>query len=195
MLSFFSAKNLSERGFFRRHLNIGGERTNRLAGYFQHRPGYKKGVSQEPHDRGKCAKDGNGCLHLPNRKLTSAPCLYSWRSPIVASIPTFTTSVLSSRPRKTSKTHVYIHFFGDGRDTAPRSSAKYAKELLDFIAGEGRKYRHCCLRDRGPLPPSRRGTKKMKRTRSTSQSSFGVMREESRVCRVASYPLRLADPF
>lgn len=29
--------------------------------------------------------------------------------------------------------HVYIHFFGDGRDTAPRSAAGYMKELLDFI--------------------------------------------------------------
>ena len=28
----------------------------------------------------------------------------------------------------------YIHFFGDGRDTAPRSAAGYAKELLDFIS-------------------------------------------------------------
>ena len=27
----------------------------------------------------------------------------------------------------------YIHFLGDGRDTAPRSAAKYAQELLDFI--------------------------------------------------------------
>ena len=32
--------------------------------------------------------------------------------------------------------NVYIHFLGDGRDTAPRSSAKYAKELLDFIEKE-----------------------------------------------------------
>lgn len=26
----------------------------------------------------------------------------------------------------------YIHFFGDGRDTAPRSAKKYAQELIDF---------------------------------------------------------------
>ena len=32
--------------------------------------------------------------------------------------------------------HVYIHFFGDGRDTAPRSAAGYAKELLEFIEKE-----------------------------------------------------------
>lgn len=30
----------------------------------------------------------------------------------------------------------YVHFFGDGRDTAPRSANKYAKELLDFMEKE-----------------------------------------------------------
>jgi 2,3-bisphosphoglycerate-independent phosphoglycerate mutase len=28
---------------------------------------------------------------------------------------------------------VYIHFFGDGRDTAPKSAAGYAKDLAAFI--------------------------------------------------------------
>ena len=28
---------------------------------------------------------------------------------------------------------VYIHFFGDGRDTDPKSGAGYLQELLDFI--------------------------------------------------------------
>jgi 2,3-bisphosphoglycerate-independent phosphoglycerate mutase len=28
--------------------------------------------------------------------------------------------------------NTYIHFFGDGRDTAPRSARKYAEELIDF---------------------------------------------------------------
>ena len=32
--------------------------------------------------------------------------------------------------------HVYIHFFGDGRDTAPRSAAGYAKDLLEFLEKE-----------------------------------------------------------
>jgi bisphosphoglycerate-independent phosphoglycerate mutase (AlkP superfamily) len=32
--------------------------------------------------------------------------------------------------------HTYIHFFGDGRDTAPRSGAGYAKDLLAFIDKE-----------------------------------------------------------
>ncbi len=31
---------------------------------------------------------------------------------------------------------MYIHFFGDGRDTAPRSAAGYAKELQEFLDKE-----------------------------------------------------------
>lgn len=27
----------------------------------------------------------------------------------------------------------YVHFFGDGRDTAPRSANKYAQELIEFM--------------------------------------------------------------
>lgn len=33
--------------------------------------------------------------------------------------------------------HIYIHFFGDGRDTAPRSATKYIKQLQDFIQEQG----------------------------------------------------------
>lgn len=33
--------------------------------------------------------------------------------------------------------HTYVHFIGDGRDTAPRSAAGYAQDLLDFIKKEG----------------------------------------------------------
>jgi 2,3-bisphosphoglycerate-independent phosphoglycerate mutase len=33
--------------------------------------------------------------------------------------------------------HVYIHFFGDGRDTAPRSATIYVKQLQDFIEENG----------------------------------------------------------
>jgi 2,3-bisphosphoglycerate-independent phosphoglycerate mutase len=29
--------------------------------------------------------------------------------------------------------HVYVHFLGDGQDTAPRSAASYARELHDYI--------------------------------------------------------------
>lgn len=32
--------------------------------------------------------------------------------------------------------HTYVHFFGDGRDAAPRSTSKYLKELLDFLKKE-----------------------------------------------------------
>ena len=32
--------------------------------------------------------------------------------------------------------HTYIHFFGDGRDTAPESAAGYAQELLAFLEDE-----------------------------------------------------------
>ena len=32
--------------------------------------------------------------------------------------------------------HTYVHFFGDGRDTAPRSAAGYAKDLLAFLKKE-----------------------------------------------------------
>lgn len=33
--------------------------------------------------------------------------------------------------------HVFIHFFGDGRDTAPKSAAGYARDLQAFIDKEG----------------------------------------------------------
>ena len=32
--------------------------------------------------------------------------------------------------------HTYVHFFGDGRDTAPRSAKRYAEELLEFLKSE-----------------------------------------------------------
>ena len=33
--------------------------------------------------------------------------------------------------------HVFIHFFGDGRDTAPKSANKYAQQLQDYIKEVG----------------------------------------------------------
>lgn len=33
--------------------------------------------------------------------------------------------------------NVYIHFFGDGRDTAPKSATKYIAQLQDFIKEQG----------------------------------------------------------
>ena len=42
---------------------------------------------------------------------------------------------------KVAKAHgipnVYIHFFGDGRDTSPKSASGYLKQLLDFIKENG----------------------------------------------------------
>ena len=32
---------------------------------------------------------------------------------------------------------VYVHYFGDGRDTAPRSATKYIKQLQDFMKEQG----------------------------------------------------------
>ena len=32
--------------------------------------------------------------------------------------------------------HTYVHFLGDGRDTAPRSAIGYVKDLLEFIKKE-----------------------------------------------------------
>jgi 2,3-bisphosphoglycerate-independent phosphoglycerate mutase len=32
--------------------------------------------------------------------------------------------------------HTYVHFIGDGRDTAPRSAAGYCQDLLDFMEKE-----------------------------------------------------------
>jgi len=32
--------------------------------------------------------------------------------------------------------HAYVHFFGDGRDTAPTSATQYLQQLLDFVKKE-----------------------------------------------------------
>ena len=32
--------------------------------------------------------------------------------------------------------HTYVHFIGDGRDTAPRPAARYCAALLDFVKEE-----------------------------------------------------------
>jgi 2,3-bisphosphoglycerate-independent phosphoglycerate mutase len=32
--------------------------------------------------------------------------------------------------------HTYVHFLGDGRDTAPRSAVGYVKDLLEFMKKE-----------------------------------------------------------
>jgi len=73
----------------------------------------------------KHAKDGNGRLHLLG--LVSDGGVHSHISHLYA---------LLEAAKEVGVPHVYIHFFGDGRDTAPRSATGYAQELLDFIAKE-----------------------------------------------------------
>ncbi|KAI0030970.1 cofactor-independent phosphoglycerate mutase [Vararia minispora EC-137] len=74
----------------------------------------------------KHAKDTNGRLHLLG--LVSDGGVHSHITHLYALIET---------AKEIGVPHVYIHFFGDGRDTAPRSSSKYAKELQEFIKKEG----------------------------------------------------------
>ncbi|KAI0042965.1 cofactor-independent phosphoglycerate mutase [Auriscalpium vulgare] len=72
------------------------------------------------------AKEGNGRLHLLG--LVSDGGVHSHIRHLYALIET---------AKEIGVPHVYIHFFGDGRDTAPRSAAGYAKELLEFVEKEG----------------------------------------------------------
>ena len=42
---------------------------------------------------------------------------------------------------KVAKKHevqeVFLHFFADGRDTAPKSGVDFLRKVMDFIKGEG----------------------------------------------------------
>ncbi|KAG7092047.1 hypothetical protein E1B28_008428 [Marasmius oreades] len=71
------------------------------------------------------AKDGNGRLHFLG--LISDGGVHSHINHLYALLET---------AKEQKVPNVYVHFFGDGRDTAPRSSAKYAQDLLDFIKNE-----------------------------------------------------------
>lgn len=73
----------------------------------------------------KRAKEGNGRLHLLG--LVSDGGVHSHIRHLFALLET---------AKEQEIPHVYIHFFGDGRDTAPRSASKYAQELVDFIEKE-----------------------------------------------------------
>jgi len=68
------------------------------------------------------AKEGNGRLHLLG--LISDGGVHSHQAHLYALLAT---------AKELQVPHVYIHFFGDGRDTDPRSSARYLQELLDKI--------------------------------------------------------------
>ncbi|OCH90035.1 cofactor-independent phosphoglycerate mutase [Obba rivulosa] len=73
----------------------------------------------------KRAKEGNGRLHLLG--LVSDGGVHSHIRHLYALLET---------AKEIGVPHVYIHFFGDGRDTAPRSAAGYAKDLLNFLEKE-----------------------------------------------------------
>jgi len=73
----------------------------------------------------KRAKDGNGRLHLLG--LVSDGGVHSHIKHLYALLET---------AKEQGIPHTYIHFFGDGRDTAPRSAAGYCQDLLDFMKKE-----------------------------------------------------------
>ncbi|KAI0931048.1 hypothetical protein AcW1_001457 [Taiwanofungus camphoratus] len=73
----------------------------------------------------KTAKEGNGRLHLLG--LVSDGGVHSHIHHLYALLET---------AKEAGVPHVYIHFFGDGRDTAPRSAAGYAKDLVAFLEKE-----------------------------------------------------------
>lgn len=70
----------------------------------------------------KHAKDTNGRLHLMG--LLSDGGVHSHINHLIA---------LIRAAKEQGVPHVYIHAFGDGRDTAPKSATKYVKELQDAI--------------------------------------------------------------
>ncbi|KAI6144998.1 cofactor-independent phosphoglycerate mutase [Pisolithus tinctorius] len=73
----------------------------------------------------KQAREGNGRLHLLG--LVSDGGVHSHIRHLKALLET---------AKEQGVPNTYIHFFGDGRDTAPRSAEGYAEELLDFLKSE-----------------------------------------------------------
>lgn len=71
------------------------------------------------------AKAGNGRLHLLG--LISDGGVHSHINHLFA---------LLEAAKAAEVPEVYVHFFGDGRDTAPRSAAGYLKQLNEFMAKE-----------------------------------------------------------
>ncbi|KAH9169095.1 phosphoglycerate mutase [Lactarius sanguifluus] len=70
----------------------------------------------------KRAKETNGRLHLLG--LISDGGVHSHNTHLYALLET---------AKEMGVPHVYVHFLGDGRDTAPRSAAGYARELRAFV--------------------------------------------------------------
>ncbi|KAF8719160.1 hypothetical protein AX14_011381 [Amanita brunnescens Koide BX004] len=76
-------------------------------------------------DSCKRAKEGNGRLHFLG--LVSDGGVHSHIDHLFALLET---------AKEQDVPHVYVHFLGDGRDTAPRSADKYCQQLLDFMKKE-----------------------------------------------------------
>ncbi|RSH80004.1 uncharacterized protein EHS24_009675 [Apiotrichum porosum] len=74
----------------------------------------------------KHAKETNGRLHLMG--LLSDGGVHSHITHLLA---------LVRAAKEQGVPHVYIHAFGDGRDTAPKSATKYVQELLDALKDIG----------------------------------------------------------
>jgi len=87
----------------------------------------KRQFHQNPNilESTKRAKEGNGRLHLLG--LVSDGGVHSHIRHLKALLET---------AKESGVPHTYVHFFGDGRDTAPTSAKGYATELLDFIKSE-----------------------------------------------------------
>ncbi|KAK7736418.1 hypothetical protein SLS63_003396 [Diaporthe eres] len=106
------------------HLNIGAGRVvwqdvvridqTIKNGEFSKTPSIKKTL--------EAAKNGNGRLHLCG--LVSHGGVHSKQKHLYA---------LLEAAKEYQVPEVYIHFFGDGRDTDPKSGAGYLQELLDTI--------------------------------------------------------------
>lgn len=91
----------------------------------------------------KRAKEGNGRLHL----LGLVSSIFVWR-PILLDRSQMQISdggvhshirhlfALLETAKEQEVPKTFVHFFGDGRDTAPESGAGYAKELKEFIEKE-----------------------------------------------------------
>ncbi|KAJ3775333.1 BPG-independent [Lentinula raphanica] len=73
----------------------------------------------------KRAKEGNGRLHLLG--LISDGGVHSHINHLFALLET---------AKEQGVPHTYVHYFGDGRDTAPRSAAGYCEQLLEFMKKE-----------------------------------------------------------
>ncbi|KAJ3739659.1 BPG-independent [Lentinula detonsa] len=74
----------------------------------------------------KRAKDGNGRLHFLG--LISDGGVHSHINHLYALLET---------AKAGGVPETYVHFFGDGRDTAPRSAAGYCQDVVGFMEKEG----------------------------------------------------------